>query len=567
VTREQLSDVLAGAAATVREVARNDDDWFAPGPPKLELISPLAEGADRTAAVAALEGGYELRAVLPFARSEYAEDFAGADSRRAFATLLERATCVLELPGDRSRPLDAYLMAGRATVAHCDILLAVWDGLPARGRGGTGEIVAHALARGRPVIHLPVDPRVNPAILWSGYDPHVVTTQYNARTSSRPLNNATLADLVQRVLAPPSDPTERSFLRAYIAERERRLMPRVEYPLLVALTGIRAFRRSSWRAQPYAVGTRAEWSIFRQGCTSVHGVDADLDPLEAAYAWSDRLATHFAQAYRSGHVFNFTLGAFAVLIALSGLLLPKAKLMLALAELAVIMAVIANTHVGTRQGWHRRWLDYRQLAERLRPMRSLKLLGLAAPDLPVSTARPRWIDWYAAGLWRAIGLPSGKIAPDCSARLAAALAEHELAPQIAYHHSSAREVRKLDHRLHLIGTGLFIATVLGCLALVAGYLAVPNWTSRHSGLFVFLSAGLPALGTALFGIRTHGDFAATAHRSSDTAHRLEEIAQQLGGDHVDLPRAGDLFEQGARTMLVDLGEWRLGQHQRELQLP
>lgn len=565
--RARLTRILAAAADAAREVAGTHERCWAPGQARIALISPLAEGADQMAAAAALDVGYDLKVVLPFARGDYVDDFLDARSRGDFEDLLARASCVLELPGDRSHQLAAYLMAGRATVAHADVLVAVWDGLPARGRGGTGEIVAYALARGTPVIHVPVDPDAAPAILWSGFDPHVVTTHHNAHTARRPFDAATLGELLRRLLAPPVDAAERGFLRTFVAERERRLMPRVEYPLLLALTGIRAFRRASWRAKPYAAGTQAEWSPFRQGCASIHGVDADLDPLEAAYAWSDRLATHFAQTYRSGHVLNFVLGALAVLIALTGLLLPQAKLILAVMELAVILAVIANTRIGTRKGWHRRWLDYRQLAERLRIMRSLKLLGLAAPDLPDSTARPRWIDWYAAGVWRAVGVPSGRIAPDRPGRLAAALAEHELAPQIAYHRANAAQVHTLDHRLHLIGTALFVATVVGCLVLIAGYLALPDWTGRHASLFVFLSAGLPALGTALFGIRTQGDFAATAHRSSDTAHELEAIAAQLRAPGVDLPRAGDLCEQAARFMLADLGEWRLAHHQRELQLP
>src|SRR5262249_19847988 len=41
---------------------------------------------------------------------------------------------------------------GMETVNHCDLLLAVWDGEPARGRGGTAEIVAYAREIQRPLI-------------------------------------------------------------------------------------------------------------------------------------------------------------------------------------------------------------------------------------------------------------------------------------------------------------------------------------------------------------------------------------------------------------------------------
>ena len=96
-------------------------------------------------------------------------------------------------------------------------------------------------------------------------------------------------------------------------------------------------------------------------------------------------------------------------------------------------------------------------------------------------------------------------------------------------------------------------------------LAAGGFVAAVAGML--LPAGLPALGTAIFGIRVQGDFAATAERSRATADRLEKISRALAGDGVGLSRAGDLFEQAARAMLADLGEWRLAQHHRELALP
>jgi hypothetical protein len=47
---------------------------------------------------------------------------------------------------------DAYLDCGMATVDGSDVLLAVWDGEPARGKGGTGDVVAYARSLGRPLV-------------------------------------------------------------------------------------------------------------------------------------------------------------------------------------------------------------------------------------------------------------------------------------------------------------------------------------------------------------------------------------------------------------------------------
>jgi hypothetical protein len=336
--------------------------------------------------------------------------------------------------------------------------------------------------------------------------------------------------------------------------------------LLLALTGVSRLRRSSLRAATIRDTLSSEWATFRAACEDGHGVTTAIDPLQRAYCWSDQLARRFAQTYRSGHIFNFIVGAVAVLTALAGLVLPEGKLWLAVAELAMIAAVILNTQVGVKHGWHRRWLDYRQLAERLRPMRSLKLLGVAAPrrDPHARFGERRWTEWYAAGLWRAMGCPEGRIQDP--RRLSVALTEQELDPQIAYHRRAAHLAESLDHRLHLIGLGLFAATVIGCLVLIVGLLVAPDWVSARAKLFVIISAGLPAVGTAIFGIRVQGDFAGTARRSLSTATRLDATAEQAR--HADeLVRAADLFEEAARFMLADLGEWQLAHQQRELVIP
>lgn len=115
-------------------------------------VSALAEGADRIFAHAALALGYRLEVLLPFARADYATTFADKSAKADFLALLERAEGVRELPGSLAATKAAYEAVGQATVAACCVLVAVWDGRPAAGRGGTPEIIAYALRQGRPVI-------------------------------------------------------------------------------------------------------------------------------------------------------------------------------------------------------------------------------------------------------------------------------------------------------------------------------------------------------------------------------------------------------------------------------
>ena len=528
------------------------------------LISGLAEGADQLAAGGALALGYALHAVLPFEREEYAGDFTDPAVLAAFSGLLGRAERVFELPS-RHRDRAAYGLAGRAMVAHCDVLIGVWDGLPARGPGGTAEVIEFAARRGVPVIHIATDPAVEPRLIWSAHNPHLTTSRLED-FASRSTDGETFDSILRQRLGPPDDVVERNLLATFYAEGEHRFRPRLEYPLLSAATGATRLRRSAVWTPGYLASAAAEWAPFRAAATTLIDGTLPLDAIEHSYAWSDRLAGYYAQTYRSGHVFNFAIGAVAVLLALSGLLAPPIKLYLAMTEVLAIAAMVVNTRVGTARNWHRRWLDYRQLAERLRPMRSLALIGLAQPGLEAAKRGSRsWVDWYAAGVWRSAGIPTGRMTATPHQIAARVLAE-DIDPQIAYHHASAHAIAHLDHRLHRAGVALFALTCVGTLTFIGLYLTVHEWTVHHAAFFVALSAGLPAIGTALFGIRVQGDFAGTAARSLVTAEHLEAIAVTLRDPACSLSRAADAAEAAARAMLADLGEWRLSHQQRQLEV-
>ncbi len=555
---------IEGEAAALFERERQ---LFADGPPLLTLVSPLADGADQMAAAAGLARGWRLQAILPFARAAYIGDFDGHEAQARFIALIEQADCVLELPGDPDDGAEAYMAAGRATIAHCDLLIAIWDGQPPRGRGGTAEVVHLAVAQGTPVIHIPADGESPIGLLWSGFDPNVVTRSGLDRGVRQPFEPELLRRMLHALLTPPPNAGERIFYDRFLAEKSRRVRGRIEYPLLLMLAGVSRLKSSHWRESKCAAAIEAEWKRFATGCSGRHGVSAPLDLLERAYSASDRLAGYYAQNFRSGHIFNFLLAAGAVLLGLSGFAIPASKTELAVIEFAFALAVIFNTKFGVSHEWHRRWLDYRQLAERLRPLRSLKLLGLAAPDAPGSNTNPvprRWIDWYAAGVWRAMGCPNGAIDKERAARLAEAIACHEIEPQIAYHELTAAQIDTLDRQLEGLATFLFVLT-LAASALVILMLQVdPEWVAKMSNWLTLMSAGFPAVGTAIFGIRFQGDFGGSAERSRSTAQTLRSIETQMAATHGDLARSADLFEQAARAMLADLDEWRLVNQQQEL---
>ncbi len=126
---------------------------------KLQCLSALAEGADRMVAHAVLERGGELTAVLPLPEDDYITDFDSPASKAEFRDLLARATKVIQLPATATRN-EAYEEGGLWVLDNSDVLIAIYDGKPAQGRGGTADIVARALERGMPVIHIKAGNRI-----------------------------------------------------------------------------------------------------------------------------------------------------------------------------------------------------------------------------------------------------------------------------------------------------------------------------------------------------------------------------------------------------------------------
>jgi hypothetical protein len=117
--------------------------------PPLLAVTSLAIGADQLLARLVIERGGKIYAVLPFADIE--RSFSPGD-RPAYRELSKNATVeVLDISGTDE---DAYLAAGHRVVDNSDIMLAVWDGKPAKGKGGTADVVAYAIKRGIPLIHI-----------------------------------------------------------------------------------------------------------------------------------------------------------------------------------------------------------------------------------------------------------------------------------------------------------------------------------------------------------------------------------------------------------------------------
>jgi hypothetical protein len=168
------------------------------------VVSPLAKGADRIVADAVLaRTNAKLHVITPLPLADYRTDFGDPADRRAFERLLARASSVQELGATSAVEIPtsgvgvvaaaeaerefAYVHVGEHVVDACEILICIWNGLPARGVGGTADIVRYALQRERTVLWVHSDRLEAPARLLRSIAKPDVSEHESLDVRSEPL--------------------------------------------------------------------------------------------------------------------------------------------------------------------------------------------------------------------------------------------------------------------------------------------------------------------------------------------------------------------------------------------
>jgi hypothetical protein len=536
--------VLGVIADCIQRLHAEQPNPYSAESPRIRVLSELAEGADRIVSKVALARGLSLECILPFAMSEYESDFQSAESRDEFRGLVARATSKLELDGDRHAPREAYAEAGRMLLRQCDILLAVWNGGPGEGDGGTANLVEQALAAGMPVV-------------WIGSDaPHSILLPAgarNPRSAARPL--VAIADDLERILLG--------------AGRRHDFVPPVYYgrgrPRLTRLGIYRRFRALAERGHRHARGEEVQSETLDSS-------------VRAEFEWADHLAIAFGERYRDSFVANYLMAAAAVGTALGGAF-QGFGVWTTIAELVLIAAILVNTHVGRTRHWHEQWLGYRLLAEQLRHLQYLRPIGCPPPPVRAVghfagiESELQWGAWLFQARLRELPMIDARFDAPYIARVRSRI-DAELQNQQQFHTFAASRSTHVHHWLHSWGGRLFAITAAVCLFHLYIELGLPGTNDLEEHLFWLLtllpglSAFLPALGAALAGIDNHGEFARVGYRSGAMQSSLATLRQDLARlDPVNARTVGRAGEQAAQVMLTELVDWQLIFWGRPITLP
>ena len=325
------------------------------------LLTPLAEGGDQLAARVALRMNLPVIAVLPMERGEFERDFASAENLAEFRRLLGQAAEVITLPtapGNDAPPRSEaarqiqYAQVGVFLSNHCQVLLALWDGKEGARFGGTGQVVRFHLTAVMPGF----DADSSPAGLLADDENDLV----HHIVCSRDRPGGTPAAGLR-----PQDATW------FSSRNDGERTPALPGEYRVLLDRLQKFARD-WRAKPEIVQRNSAGLLERAPDLELtSGADLTNEQFRAA----DALAVHYQRrvhsSLRATHVLAVLMGL--VLLVYSEFDGPN---YMVLAFLAMFFGGVAVHVTGESREWHRKYLDYRTLAEGLRVQLYWNLAGV-----------------------------------------------------------------------------------------------------------------------------------------------------------------------------------------------
>jgi len=479
-------------------------------PMVFSILSPLAEGADRLVAREVLKiPDSQLEVVLPIEKDDYLQDFDLPESKAEFEQFLSQARRIKKLPSTATRT-EAYEQVGRYVVDHCDVLIALWDGKPAAGQGGTAEIVEYAREKECP-------------LFWVHTEKEAEATYEQGRDLSR----QKFQDL---------DRYNSEFAEAGKIDQR----------------------------------TKAQYQLLLEQAKEVQfssdNLAAICEQVLPYYNRADILALRYQNLYFKAGSLVYSLAAAAVAVAaFQALFLPNWP-RIALIEVVFILAVLVTVWLGNRQRWHSKWIDYRFLAERFR-----SALFMATANVDVTTLRPPrhlslsyssqdWMVSAFSSVWSK--LPKlHKPDPSGFKGLREFLLAAWIDNQILYHKKTSRRHQRRHHRMAYAGNILFGITFVAALLHV-----LHLGTDLFDHLLLFMAIVFPAIAGALAAIRAHREYFRNAKRSAEMVNHLEELKEQMMITQ-NLESFLPLVREAEETMLHENEDWRVVVRFHELEPP
>ncbi len=457
------------------------------------LLTPLAEGADRLVAEAVLNYNdlSTIDVVLPLTLSDYKKTFEDPEDEQ-FVKLYDKARKVIKLRKydmdndpeinihkndipietklDESKK-ESYEKVGRYVVNHCDVLIALWDGMDSRGKGGTKEIIEYAHEKKRPVIIISTIAPNNIEIV-KGFG-----LNGDAIGNIDRFNNKKI----------PSD---------------------VESKYIKNLDNI-------FFSNPDAV------------CLPENSKQLLRDLIFPYYIKSSLMAKKSQRIYKPSGNLIYICSALAILSVLFGLLYPPAFLGAFIVEFFSLTAILAVYFFA--QNFRNKWLESRFLTERLRSacffiISNLEITSIEIPShMGIAHKYNDWMVQVFNEVWSKLpqmkGLKIGDL--QCSKKY---ILSHWIDDQAVYHTKKSKNLHKSNNRFKSFGWIIYTIALLTSGVHIAHEL-LGGLEGHHiiENILIFLAIALPATGAAVVSIRKHGEYERIETRSENMSKAIQDL--------------------------------------------
>lgn len=535
---------------------------YRPGATSIRVLTGQADGVDQHAIDTAIKLGIPVDLLVP-------------DSVLPKYQALCARKVAFGCPLDTLQTDDApFAMRDELALSYADMLVAVWDGDPARGTaGGVVRLIQRAVLAGLPVLWIDLAGKLR------NIDADRLTEPLLYRLG-RPEPEAGLL----RSLFVPCDAHEGVLIESLRQRLDpldsKRVVPNEESELLARYVGEREGITQfdsragtiqdlmtalfSWNRPAFCRGVRkmltgapmtaylgpAGHDPLADECRGEAPDDAPDPPpddesqappndLRVRFEWSDVRANMAGGKHRSSTWLLYLLSATAVFVAVAGVLKigvgwTHCEYVWSGLEAACILVIVGTVFWSKRKRWHRCWLGHRFIAEQIRYLVMMQLfLATPAPfrePLFIRTDSPRkGLCLCSAELWllqRSLstqGLPTRyngyELASANPVKLGRYLC-YVIKHQSTFHKGTRKRVEKLEKHMRWTVRGLFAAAAIGVVlhfVLHDGGPLSPNW-------LLFLTAFCPAMAASLHGIATKLEIERIAAQSQQVRSRLVALA-------------------------------------------
>jgi hypothetical protein len=492
---------------------------------RLSVVSQLADGADRLVVrevlAEARERSHEAHSevILPLPYDDYivAQEFTTSSREELDRMLVDafvQSVAGGSLNGGSVDHGDAYEAAGQQLVARCDVLIALWDGKPSGGTGGTAATLLYAAARSKPCIWVSTEPGFT---VRDNLDPK------SAAGFHRKVEKRAQVTLASPPLTSEHPDDTREVLHESLKKFEQFNRPR----------------------PPRASASR---------------LDSELGPGHSMGAW---VAAPFARASTLanrwqtlfglsswGIVICATVAAIMLAIALS---YGEESTLWSRAEAAFFFLALLGIVVVHKLGVRGRWLTYRVLAEWLRSAHFLAPTGAdfrrqaRLEGVFVDGQATSWLVRAFEEVWDRRPKPAADVhhlSPERFEALKDTLAEDWIGTQVDYHRGAARRHRRAHQRLVAPIAVLFLATIV---------FALLHAEHRVENAAIFFSVALPAAGASLGVMLTVNQHQALSQRYARMRSDLIVLRNEVRNATPD--SLVKVSSEAARAIALESGGW------------